>query len=113
MNASQRDNAEVRALDNDNPVASAPPAAVGGVEQQAGPQVEDYDIESLTPLQSHYLDALRDLIAVKNDYQTGADREPWMMDAINRSIYSALRDCMEANIGPVAKALLQQEHRVN
>ena len=44
---------------------------------------------------------------------TGADREPWMMDAINRSIYSALRDCMEANIGPVAKALLQQEHRVN
>lgn len=115
MNASQRDNAEVRALENDNPVVSAPPSAVGvgGVEQQAGPQVEDYDIESLTPLQSHYLDALRDLIAVKNEYQTGDDREAWMMDAINRSIYSALRDCMEANIGPVAKALLQQEDRVN
>ena len=112
MNASQRDDMEVRRVENDNPVVSGAP--LGGVAHQAGPQVEDYDIESLTPLQSHYLGALRDLIAVKNEYQSGnAEYEAWMMDAINRSIYSALRDCMEANIGPVAKALLNQEQRVN
>ena len=36
-----------------------------------------------------------------------------MMDAIKRSIYSALRDCMEANIGDAAKEMLNQEHQVN
>lgn len=111
MSASQRDNTEVSGLEeNENPVVSAAPS---DIEQQAGPQVEDYDPESLTPLQSHYLEALRQLIAVKNEYQTAPDYEPWMMDAIKRSIYSALRDCMEANIGPIAKELLNREHQVN
>ena len=110
MSASQRDDTEVTGLENENPVVGAAPI---GVDQQAGPQVEDYDVESLTPLQSHYLEALRQLIVVKNDYQSAPDYEAWMMDAIKRSIYSALRDCMEANIGPVAKELLNQEHQVN
>ena len=110
MNASQKDDVQVGGLDNGNPVVNQSPM---GVEQQAGPQVEDYDIESLTPLQAHYLEALRQLVAVKNEYQSAPDYETWMMESINRSIYSALRDCMEANIGTIAKELLQREHQVN
>lgn len=110
MSAPQRDNTEVSGLENETPVVNAAPI---GVEGQAGPQVEDYDIESLTPLQAHYLDSLRELIAVKNEYQTAPDYETWMMDAVKRSIYSALRDCMEANIGHLAKEMLAREHQVN
>ena len=110
MSASQRDNTEVSALDNENPVVST---ASIGVEQQAGPQVEEYETDAMTPLQSHYLETLRQLIVVKNEYQIAPEYEGWMMDAIKRSIYSALRDCMEANIGDAARELLNQEHQVN
>jgi hypothetical protein len=110
MSASQRDNTEVSDLENEQPVVNAAPI---GVEQQAGPQVEDFEAEALTPLQSHYLETLRQLIVVKNEYQTAPEYEGWMMDAIKRSIYSALRDCMEANIGDAARELLNQEHQVN
>ncbi len=110
MNASQRDDVEVGGLDQENPVANPDPIVV---EQQAGPQVEDYDIESLTPLQAHYLESLRQLVMVKNEYQSASDYETWMMESINRSIYSALRDCIEANIGTIAKELLHREHQVN
>lgn len=67
----------------------------------------------LTPLQFHYLSLLQRLIALKNDYQTDPSYEKWMMDAINKSIYSTLRDSIEANIGDVAKELLQRERHVN
>jgi hypothetical protein len=110
MGASQRDNAEVTDLDNEQSVVNAAPI---GVEQQAGPEVEEYETEAMTPLQSHYLETLRQLVEVKNEYQTAPEFEGWMMDAIKRSIYSALRDCMEVNIGDAAKELLNQEHQVN
>lgn len=110
MSASQRDNTEVTDLENEQQIMNTAPI---GVEQQAGPQVEDFEAESMTPLQSHYLETLRQLIAVKNEYQTAPEFEGWMMDAIKRSIYSALRDCMEANIGDAARELLNQEHQVN
>ena len=110
MNASQRDDVEVGGLENEAPVADQIPMRV---EEQAGPQVEDFDTESLTPLQTHYLESLRQLIGVKNEYQSSSEYEPWMMESINRSIYSALRDCIEANIGTIAKDLLHREHQVN
>ncbi len=110
MNAPQSDNANISGLENDNPVVSTAPV---GVDPQAGPQLEEYDAESLTPLQAHYLESLRQLIGVKNEYQSAPEYEAWMMDAIKRSIYSALRDCIEANIGDTAKELLQREHQVN
>ena len=67
----------------------------------------------LTPLQFHYLSLLQRLVVVKNSYQTDSDFEPWVMTAINKAIYSALRDCIESNIGEAAKELLRQEHQVN
>ena len=110
MNASQKDDVEVGGLEGEAQMGDGTPISV---DQQAGPQVEDFDIESLTALQTHYLESLRRLVGVKNEYQAGSEYEPWMMESINRSIYSALRDCIEANIGTIAKDLLHQEHQVN
>ncbi len=110
MNASPKDDVEVGGLENESQLADSNSIKL---EEQAGPQVEDFDIESLTPLQTHYLESLRQLIAVKNEYQSEPDYESWMMESINRSIYSALRDCIEANIGSVAKDLLHRERQVN
>ena len=110
MSTSHRQDVEVSGLDSDNVVAAAAPVSV---EEPAGLQIESYDLDALTPLQAHYLDTLRQLIVVKNEYQTAPEYEAWMMDAVKRSIYSALRDCIEANIGDVAKGLLHQEHQVN
>jgi hypothetical protein len=36
-----------------------------------------------------------------------------MMNAINKAIYSTLRDSIEANIGEAAKELLRKAHQVN
>lgn len=69
--------------------------------------------QSLTPLQFHYLSLLQRLIGVKNSYQTNPKFETWLMKAINKAIYSALRDCIETNIGDAAKELLRGEHQVN
>ena len=67
----------------------------------------------LTPLQQHYISLLERLIALKNSYQTDPNFEQWMLRAINKAIYSALRDCIESDIGDMAKQLLHQEHQVN
>ena len=69
--------------------------------------------KELTPLQYHYLSLLQRLVALKNSYQTDADYEAWMMGAINKSVYSTLRDCIEANVGDEAKELLNKEQHVN
>ncbi len=68
---------------------------------------------TLTPLQYHHISLLHRIIALKNEYQTDPDYEKWKMDAINKSIYSSLRDSIEANVGDLAKDLLHREHQVN
>ena len=69
--------------------------------------------KELTPLQYHYLSLLQRLVALKNSYQTDAAYEAWMMGALNKSVYSTLRDCMEANVGDEAKEMLNREQHVN
>ncbi len=69
--------------------------------------------QPLTPLQYHYLSLLQRSIAVKNTYQTDPNYEAWLMAAINKAIYSTLRDSIEANIGDAAKEVLRREHHVN
>ncbi len=86
-------------------------------DQEVASEEESWVIEgidlTLTPLQYHYLSLLQRLIKVKNDYQTDANFESWLMAGINKAIYSTLRDSIEANIGEAAKELLRQEHQVN
>ncbi|MCH7736154.1 MAG: hypothetical protein IH963_09835 [Chloroflexi bacterium] len=75
-------------------------------------RVSGIDLD-LTPLQYHYLSLLQRLVALKNTYQTDADYEAWMMGALNKAVYSTLRDCIEANVGDEAKELLNREQHVN
>lgn len=69
--------------------------------------------KDLTPLQYHYLSLFQRLVALKNDYQTDTDYEAWMMGALNKSVYSTLRDCMDANVGDEAKEMLNRGQHVN
>ena len=69
--------------------------------------------KELTPLQYHYLSLLQRLVTLKNTYQTNPDYEAWMMGALNKAIYSTLRDSIEANVGDEAKELLNREQHVN
>ena len=75
--------------------------AIEGVEQR------------LTPLQYHYLSLLQRLIDTKNSYEKDSELEAWKMSAINKSIYSTLRDCIESNVGDIAKEMLRETHSVN
>ena len=69
--------------------------------------------KDLTPLQYHYLSLLQRLVSLKNSYQADTDYEAWIMGALNKSVYSTLRDCIEANVGDEAKELLNREQHVN
>lgn len=69
--------------------------------------------KDLTPLQYHYLSLLQRLVTLKNTYQTNPDYEAWRMGALNKAIYSTLRDSIEANVGEEAKELLNREQHVN
>jgi hypothetical protein len=69
--------------------------------------------KDLTPLQYHYLSLMQRLVTLKNTYQTDPGYEAWMMGALNKSVYSTLRDCIEANVGDEAKEMLNKEQHVN
>ena len=91
------------------PKDSADPEVVGN---QGNWAVEGID-QSLTPLQYHHLSLLQRLIALKNSYQIDPNFETWLMNAINKAIYSTLRDSIESNVGDAAKELLRGAHQVN
>ena len=63
---------------------------------------------SLTSLQYHHLSLLQRLIVLQNSYQVDAEFEKWKMEAINKAIYSTLRDAIEENVGEEAKELLRK-----
>ena len=66
----------------------------------------------LTPLQYHYLSLMKRLISLKDGYQADPDHEEWLMSAINKSIFSTLRDSIEANVGDEAKDLIHPQQHV-
>ncbi len=92
---------------------SAPESAGQEVLGNENTFVIDGVQQAVTPLQYHYLSLLERLTALKNTYQTDPAYEGWMMDAIKKSIYSTFRDCIESNVGNVARDILGQEHHVN
>ena len=93
--SAQQDSADQEVVETENT------GVIEGIEQP------------LTTLQYHYLSLLQRSIAVKNTYQTDPNYEAWLMAAINKAIYSTLRDSIEANIGDAAKEVLRREHHVN
>lgn len=108
MNA-QPERADREVLGQEDPTAEFSPAIGNpGITQW---RVEGID-RNLTPLQHHYLSLMKRLIALKDTYQSDPGYEEWMMSAINKSIFSTLRDSIEANVGDDAKDLIHpQQHR--
>ena len=110
----QQDQADPEILGNANPEE---------VMQNLGSDMDTPAVETdwslsgidmdLTPLQYHDLSLLQRLVTLKNTYQNDADYQAWMMGAINKAVYSTLRDCIEANVGDQAKELLNREQHVN
>lgn len=86
-------------------------ASIGGHEINQW-QVDGID-RNLTPLQYHYLSLMKRLIALKDSYEADQTHEEWMMSAINKSIFSTLRDAIEANVGEEAKDLINPQQRVD
>lgn len=108
MNA-QPERADREVIGHEGPAAEFTPAI-------GGPGISQWRVEgierNLTPLQHHYLSLMQRLIALKDAYQSDPDYEEWMMAAINKSIFSTLRDSIEANVGDEAKDLIHpQQHR--
>ena len=75
--------------------------------ESAADTIEGIDT-SLTSLQYHHLSLLQRLIVLQNSYQVDAEFEIWKMEAINKAIYSTLRDAIEENVGEEAKELLRK-----
>lgn len=64
-------------------------------------------------LQLFFLGRLERLVHVKNSYDMRKFSGGKLQKALDRSIYSTLRDCIEAKVGEQAKAILKQEHQRN
>ncbi len=107
MNA-QPESADKELLSEDGPEAEFSTISPSAISQW---RVNGID-RDLTPLQYHYLSLMQRLIALKDGYQTDPDYQEWMMSAINKSIFSTLRDSMEANVGDEAKDLINPQQRV-
>ena len=83
-----------------------------GVRQQPGGETHE-DVETLTPLQAHYLRLLEHRLALKTTYQADPSREVWLLRALDRASYSAFRSCIEHGAEGQAKALLTNQHLAN
>ena len=108
MNA-QPERADRELLGHDGPEAEFTPTITTPAIGQW--RIEGID-QNLTPLQYHYLSLMKRLISLKDSYQANPDSEEWLMSAINKSIFSTLRDSIEANVGDEAKNLLHPQQRV-
>jgi hypothetical protein len=74
-------------------------------EETRTPDFEESEPPTL--LQSHYLSLLGRLLTLKEGYQDDPDREEWLLNAVNKSSYSAYCSCVEHGVGSMAKELLK------
>ena len=80
----------------------------GEVGQTAQGLCDRYDF-----LQLLFLGRLERLVYLKNNYDMSKFNGGWLKTALDRCIYSTLRDCIQANAGDQARAILNQEHQRN
>lgn len=71
------------------------------------------DVETLTPIQAHYLCLLERRLGLKTTYQADPGREVWLLKALDRSVYSAFQSCIEHGAEAQAKAFLNNQHLAN
>jgi len=70
-------------------------------------------VDSCELLQGFFLDRMERRVYVKNRYDIGRMGGKRLLTALNRAIYTTLRDCIDVNVGEQAKDLLRQEHQRN
>ena len=70
-------------------------------------------LEVYTPVQLHFLGRLERLISIKNSYRDHPSKDKWLEQAVDRCIYTFLRDCIEQGIGEEAKAMLRRQQWTN
>ena len=66
-----------------------------------------------TPLQAHFLNRLKELLALKERRYKGPPSEEWLTKAVDWAIYSSFRDCDAQGVIEKAKVLLKREHKAN
>ena len=113
MNA-QPERADREVLGHEGPGGDFTPSIVN---PDTGPVISQWQVEGidrdLTPLQYHYLSLMKRLVALKDGYQDDPDHEDWLMAAVNKAIFSTLRDSIEANVGDEAKDLINPQQRID
>ena len=74
-------------------------------QKDSGERLESGDTSSLW--QTHYLTLLESRMNLKSSYQDDPDHEAWLLNAINKAVYSAFRSCVEHGVEAEAKALIK------
>ena len=69
--------------------------------------------QALTSLQLDDLACLERVVSLHRSYEEDPAKELWLLQAINRAVYSAYIDCIEHGIGERARALLPEEPNTN
>ena len=69
--------------------------------------------KKITPLQLDDLAFLERVVSLSRSYEEDPAKEIWLIQAINRAVYSAYIDCIEHGIGERAKALLPPQPHGN
>ena len=72
-----------------------------------GEPTETAGINTYSPAQTRYLSLLERLTKLKSSYQSDPDREEWLLNAVNKSAYSAYRSCVQSGVEAEAKELLK------
>ena len=70
-------------------------------------------VEIQTPLQTYGLELLGRVLAVQSSYENEAEKDQWLLHAINRAVYSAYIDCIDEGVGDSAKAMLKGKVHLN
>ena len=67
------------------------------------------DSTRYSSVQLFFIIRLSKLIGQRRDCERALDTDDWRMNLLNKSIYSAYRDCVELGIGEDARTLFRQE----
>jgi len=71
------------------------------IVDEAGPEAKDY-----TPLQVHFIDFLKMLKSRRDSYLEDPAKEEGLLLLLDKSLYSAYRDCADSGVEEEAKVVL-------
>ena len=66
-------------------------------------------VRSYSRLQAHFMERLTRLLRLRRYYQDLAGDNQWMIQLLDRTIFSTLCDCIDLEVGEEARRLLKEE----